>query len=696
MAELLPYGIETARDPVSIEAQEIAEAVREIKAWLAAGDTWNALQMCEQMLSSHPGNKLFAGLKLEVDDRERAVRLEFIRKLTSDLESLDFDARIDAIQQALKRYPAESQLSQLLRNATARRDLFNSVIVEARNEELSDRYDESLKRWYLLRELYPAMPWLENEIRRIEALSDSQRRMKRRAAFVDAIFRLSSTGDYTGAIQQCVGALTEYPNDGGLLALKKTVEEKAQHVTEIQGFLAEGLTFLKGQETDAALESFAKAKAFDQSNLQIRYLIGIALLEKARVLMTNDRRKLNMLLDEAKSLMPNEAGLNAVSFLEAPPDDRWEESLVRIEHSESAMAQDIAQPPAASPPVDVVAQPPAAPPPVDVVPQPPAPLPPFVVDPKTSTDKPAARPIATPAPKPTSIPKPAQPLTPAPPSEALRKVAIAGVVLIGVLLLAWFVFANRPASAGAPAAAPHANVEITATPEGVEIFIDGEKAGESQAQRQLTPGVHTVSASLAGYESQTMPLEFGSGSKALKIELQPTLLDLHIASDQPGAAVWMDDQSQGEVTEGGLTISGIQPGVRILKMQTPDGETEISFEFRPGEIPTLKSSPSPQSTKVLFVGSASGKSRVECNCVPAGLRVGKFAELIEAGGLEVPLSEGQNPAELWLGRNKRNLTIHGSSRSPVATIAMFSSTGTVRAKEIRIETAAVDQGHQGR
>ena len=51
----------------------------------------------------HPDNKLFEGLKLEIENRERETRLEFIRRLSSELESEpDLDAIIGAIHQALK------------------------------------------------------------------------------------------------------------------------------------------------------------------------------------------------------------------------------------------------------------------------------------------------------------------------------------------------------------------------------------------------------------------------------------------------------------------------------------------------------------------------------------------------------------------------------------------------------------------
>ena len=580
MAETLACGAEVLYDQLFSEDREAADAAREIKVCLASGEILQAALTCDRMLSLHPDNKLFEGLRLEVENRERQVRLEFVRRLTSELENVpDLDARINAIQKALNRYPEESQLSQLLRNATASRDFFNALIAEAHNLELSETYSGALRQWYLIRELFPAMQGLENEIHRVESLADSQRRMKRRAEFVEAIFRLSSTGDYARAVYQCINALSEYPNDGGILTLKQSIEEKAQHVTELQKLISGGLTFLQNHNVDAALECFAKARAFDQSNLQVRYLIGIALLEKTRVVMQDDRRKLNILLDEARGFISDHPELQTLSPAPdgLPPSDpsdneNWEKSLVRLEHPRA----ELQQPPAPDP------SPPAEP-------------------------------------------------TPTRKRWSFRRIALFSLVLLGTFSIGWLVYSNRPGSAGSLSASP---------------------------------------VSLAENHAQPLPPETVSETKDLEVDLQPAFFDVHIVSDQPGGIAWMDDQNKGDITESGLTISGVESGVRILKVLTPSGEIEISFEFSPGKMPAPKSLPTRQIANVLFVGSADGKAHAECNCAPAGLRVGDLAELIRAGGLDVPLVEGPHRAELWLGKNRRDLTIHGGA-APVATIAVF-------------------------
>ena len=651
MAGTLPYGADL-HDQLFSEDQEAADAALEIKACLATSDISKALVTCDRMLSLRPESRLFEGLKLEIENREREVRLEFIRQLSSDLErEPDLDARVTAIQQALKHYPAESHLIQLLKIATARRDLFNVLVSEARNDEISDKYDDALKCWSLLRELYPSVRGLEGEVHRVESLVDTQRRLKRRAEFVDAIFTLSSTGDYTRAVFQCINALAEYPNDAGLLALKASIEEKAAHATELQRFVAEGVTFLQGHELDAALESFNKARTLDQNNLLVRYLIGIALLEKARAMMADDRRKLTLLLEEARAFIPTHSDLrNPALELDAPADN-WENSLVR-------------------PPDPVVAEelpPPPLPPPAEALSAPPDPAP---VEAVTPEPEPQSAPVS-PEPQPEQRPAERQP---APAIQAdpisIRKVLILGLVLIGAFLVGWVVYANQPGLEASRAALP-VNVDIKATPEGAEIFVDGQRVGQSGVQAKIARGSHTLSASLFGYDTQTLTVDVGAETKALQIDLQPTAMDMHLVTDEATGTVWVDDQLSGDIHDGRVTVSGVMPGVRTIRMSIPAGEIEMTFEFSPGLSPVPKSLPSREVANVLFVGSADGKSHVTCNCAPAGLRVGGLAELIRPEGLEIPLVDGEHPAELWLGKSRRNLTIQGS-HFPAATIAVFA------------------------
>src|ERR1051326_4974700 len=107
----------SAKDPL------MAAAASEAKACLAASKVSRALMLCDQILERYPGHALFEGLRLEAENRERKTRFEYVKSFSTELESNpDLDSRVARIQQALDRYPYESQLIQLFRNTAAKSD----------------------------------------------------------------------------------------------------------------------------------------------------------------------------------------------------------------------------------------------------------------------------------------------------------------------------------------------------------------------------------------------------------------------------------------------------------------------------------------------------------------------------------------------------------------------------------------------
>jgi len=232
-------------------------------------------------------------------------------------------------------------------------------------------------------------------------------------------------------------------------------------------------------------------------------------------------------------------------------------------------------------------------------------------------------------------PLPRDPYVPSPTSDVspFRRVILFGLILIGTFVIAWAVYATTQPGSNANASSQGAKIP------------------------QLTPT-----------DANTTPQ--GIGLPPTEIAAEPELLDVHFVTDQPVGTVSVDDQYKGDIVDGVVHLSGIEPGLRVLTMNTPAGEIAMSFEFSHGTMPIPKSLPSRGIANVLFVASADEKSRVECNCAPAGLRVGELAERIAPSGLEIPLLEGEHRAELWVGKNRRDLKIYGG-RLPIVTIAVF-------------------------
>src|SRR6187402_3796417 len=95
---------------------------------------------------------------------------------------------------------------------------------------------------------------------------------------------------------------------------------------------------------------------------------------------------------------------------------------------------------------------------------------------------------------------------------------------IAVLLVFSVYAAMRWRGQAAPGASP-LTIEVTASPEGSEIFIDGNSAGISTARKDLPAGKHVLLVSRSGYRSWEQPVEV-SGSLKLPVTLQPLPMDL--------------------------------------------------------------------------------------------------------------------------------------------------------------------------
>ena len=62
---------------------------------------------------------------------------------------------------------------------------------------------------------------------------------------------------------------------------------------------------------------------------------------------------------------------------------------------------------------------------------------------------------------------------------------------------------------------------MKSAPDGAEIEIDGEFAGNTPFTLQLGPGEHKISVSKAGYKTWEKKLKLAAGEINLNAELQP-------------------------------------------------------------------------------------------------------------------------------------------------------------------------------
>lgn len=298
---------------VAAECRHVQKSFDEVSQLVAAGKVPQALTICDQMVATNPTHSQFQALKLELENRERQMRLEYVQELGARLAEIpDLEKRVALLQEAVNRYPGESQLSELLKTARGLRDLVVSWTTTARKAEENDEHLEALERWQMVKRFHPGYPGLKLEILRIEKRRDEQERTERKAARILEIEGRFRVGDYGGAASLCVAALNEFPSDGELMEMEATAREKAASAIEALELLRKARESLRAGHEEEGIQTLRKAHLLDRGNAEVRQFLGLAILDKAQTLLDSDFPSAERLTREAQELIPDDPAIKSL------------------------------------------------------------------------------------------------------------------------------------------------------------------------------------------------------------------------------------------------------------------------------------------------------------------------------------------------------------------------------------------------
>jgi tetratricopeptide (TPR) repeat protein len=646
---------------VSLAQWQLHPSAREIQNLIAGGSIAKARALCDDLLAKAPGDPLLEGLRLQILNKDRMTRLEYTQAIGARLANVaDLDTRVMLLQHALLRYPNESQLCEMLKTATAQRDLITSMIAQARDEESAGRYAEALQQWFTVRECYPDLPKLKSQIQRLVLLRVSQLRSARKATLIREITRLLRVGEYERAVAQCGVALAEFPNDADLLAARADVERKAGRAAEIQQVVVTGVSYFHDRRLDDAIKAFRTAAELDGNDEQVRDLLAMALLEKVQIVLDEDWRQARQLFSEAARLVPHHSLVK--SLREAIRERRAAASDVGTDDEvpeADSVTVDVAEP------VELAGFAAPAAPQAQQTP---------------ASHKPSFRLLCRRSMAAMQAHLQAFYLRLRYSSSRGPLITVVLLVLLVVSLSAnaawYFIASDKPAvTSPLPVAAVPSTLEIRALPDGAEIFIDGRKAGESVVRSQLADGEYSVVVSKPGYTSQTVPVKLDAPRQTVDVTLQALPMDLQIVSDQPAGTVWLDQELKGELARGELLIPQIRPGIHELIIKTSKGQALAAFEMRAGSPATPVSLPQRRLPAVFFIGSTEKNLRMDCNCVPTDVRAGGSTVPLKAGGVELesPAAGSSLQLALWGGKK---LIVEGSAKPRAIVAAYWNATTT--------------------
>ncbi|MBI3697602.1 MAG: PEGA domain-containing protein, partial [Acidobacteria bacterium] len=293
---------------VRSEHDAIKNSYAEARKHLEDGNFAQALAICNEYLTKHPGHALFQALQFDVEERHRQGLSAQIAEVDRKVETEpDLERKVNILKEALDQFPGESHFERALRLMKDKRDLVNSIVTKARNHEERGQFNEALGQWDVLKTIYSQYPGLGFEIERVTKRRDQQLRSEAKAKWVEQIDRQLELTDYARVQDLLKDALAEFPDDAELMSLQKLAQQGVARAAEAQQLLAQAEQSCAEGKIEEGIEVLRKAQQLDERNFAIRAALLDKLLERARAVLDTDWQVAENLTQQALDLDPSHA-----------------------------------------------------------------------------------------------------------------------------------------------------------------------------------------------------------------------------------------------------------------------------------------------------------------------------------------------------------------------------------------------------
>ena len=285
------------------ESDAIHNAYQEARRHLAEHDFARTLEICDEFAAKYPADAIFQALKLEAVEQQRQELSTYIAEIGRRVDAeADLDRKVNIFKEACDRYPQEQQFQQSLKLTRERRDLVLSIVAKARHYEEKSLFTEAIGQWDILRNIYPRYPGIELELGQLVKRRNEQAREESKARLIEQVDISLGSGEYARARDLAVAGLAEYPQDHELVGLERLARQGLQRSSEAQNLCAQAMTLCAEGRYGDATQSLRQALELDSRNQSIREALLNALVEQARLLMDQNWREAEPLIQQASDL----------------------------------------------------------------------------------------------------------------------------------------------------------------------------------------------------------------------------------------------------------------------------------------------------------------------------------------------------------------------------------------------------------
>jgi hypothetical protein len=265
--------------------------------------------------------------------------------------------------------------------------------------------------------------------------------------------------------------------------------------------------------------------------------------------------------------------------------------------------------------------------------------------------------------------------------KARRKLWMAGVIggLAVLPLLAVLFIHKKPP----PPPPPPKNgiLEITTSPAGAAVLVNGKPRGTAAAALQLSlvPGPVEIEARSPGYQTKKVTVNLAGGARlAVPLNLVPVVaLRLQFPAE---GQVGINDEEPVTVQDGQF-LRELPVGAYSVKFSTGrTSKVAFTFEVRSEGPAVITGTPSVQGVSALLISNFGDQTRINTGASSVDVSLdGRPLGQLDKSGLELPkLSPSNHELVLRTGANVRKHTIEISpERSLTVIIESDPNTGTL-------------------
>ena len=213
-------------------------------------------------------------------------------------------------------------------------------------------------------------------------------------------------------------------------------------------------------------------------------------------------------------------------------------------------------------------------------------------------------------------------------------------------------------------------VQVTTTPAGAAIQVNGETKCTSNCSLALPPGDYQVLAALDGYQPAASALKVTARQPgSLNLSLQPQAQMVRILTDLPQGQVSLDNQPPADLQDGQFVVNNVQPGHHVVKVTSRTGEASFTIDVAEAKLPAIMGPVTVRDLIAVLVSSMGGKARVVTNS-PAKLALNGQAQgdASPAGVDLTGFRPGVNEITVGEGKDLRTLA---ESFGPAPAVTAF-------------------------